>query len=176
MQFQGNINDVAVYSYALSAAQVASNYVAAGVAPQIAQQPPASASVGEGGTLTIMAAALGTAPLAYQWQDGYNLPLMATQTNATLVLSNVSSSLLGGDSFTLTVNQSLWLGEHDWVFAHGDHGPAADHRLEPAAAGLVAAGQVLHLLGRGGWHGALAAINGITGRPRSRDRPMPTIR
>ena len=100
--FAGNINDVAVYGYALSAAQVQSNYFAAGIGPRITQQPPASVSASEGGTLTIPAAALGTAPLAYQWRDSYSSPLMANQTNATLVLSNVPFGL-NGDSLALRV-------------------------------------------------------------------------
>jgi hypothetical protein len=99
-QLNGNLNDVAAYNYALSAAQVASLYDAAGVKPQISQQPPATVTVSEGGTLTLTAAAIGTAPLAYQWQDAFGP--VAGQTTATLVISPVPTSL-SGDTFSLTV-------------------------------------------------------------------------
>jgi hypothetical protein len=99
--FSGNINDVVIYNYALNAGQVQSNYFAANIGPRITQQPPASAGASEGGTLTVSAAALGTPSLSYQWQDsGYGA--LSGQTNATLVISNVSASL-DGHSFYLTV-------------------------------------------------------------------------
>ncbi len=102
-QFVGNINDVVFYDYALTAAQVASNYLVAGVSPQIIQQPPATASVAEGGTLTLSAAAFGTEPLSYQWLDSFgNTALFAAQTNATLLLSNIPGTL-NGDSLYLSV-------------------------------------------------------------------------
>lgn len=101
-QFQGYINDIAVYNYALSAAQVQANYLAAGVPPIISQQPPDSVTVSEGGTLVVSATAIGTSPLIYQWWDaGANAPI-ANQTNTTLVISNVPSSL-SGDSLYLAV-------------------------------------------------------------------------
>lgn len=100
--FVGNMNDVAVYGYALSAGQVLSNFLVAGVAPRITQQPPVTATVAEGGTLTVSAAVLGTLPLSYQWSDSFSSPLMADQTNATLTISNVPAGL-NGDSLTLTV-------------------------------------------------------------------------
>ncbi len=102
-QFVGYINDVAVYNYALSASQVLSNYLSAGVAPYISQQPPANVSVSEGGTLSLSATAVGTAPLSYQWQDSFNSPLVAGQTTANLSISNVPFSL-NGDTLSLMVS------------------------------------------------------------------------
>ncbi len=94
LTFIGSINDVALYDYALSAAQVASNYIAAGVKPQITQQPQGLITVAEGGVLRVDAAALGTEPLSYQWQDSSVYPSqIPDQTNATLVISNASTSL-----------------------------------------------------------------------------------
>ena len=152
LQFQGYINDVAVYNYALSAAQVVSNYLSAGVAPQIAQQPPASASVGEGGTLTITAAALGTAPLVYQWQD--NSGPLAGQTNATLVLSNVPAGL-NGDSFSLTVTNLYGAATTMGVSLNVITGPPQIIASNLPPQVLLPLGKSVHLLGRGGGHGAL---------------------
>jgi len=104
-QFAGQICDVAFFTSALTGEEVANLYNQAGVpdvAPVIAQQPPATATVNEGGTITFSAAVLGTLPLSYQWSDWYYSPLMADQTTATLMLSNVPASL-NGDGFWLTV-------------------------------------------------------------------------
>src|SRR5262249_14617284 len=90
-QFNGVISDVAVYDYALSATQVVTHYLAAGIAPVITLQPVGSVSTNEGATVVLPAAASGTSPLSYQWAaNGNPLP---DQTNATLTLTNVSASL-----------------------------------------------------------------------------------
>ncbi|MGD0262837.1 MAG: LamG-like jellyroll fold domain-containing protein [Verrucomicrobiota bacterium] len=92
-QFNGSISEVAMYSYALSAPQVLTHYFAAGIAPTITLQPTNVVYADEGSTLTLVAAATGTPPLAYQWTANGN-PL-AGQTNATLLLTNVPYSLNG---------------------------------------------------------------------------------
>jgi hypothetical protein len=92
-QFVGFVNDVAIYNYALSASQVASQYLVAGIAPRITQDPPANVSVDEHGTVTIAAAATGTEPLSYQWFNQSTGLQINGATNATLVLSNVSATL-----------------------------------------------------------------------------------
>jgi hypothetical protein len=121
-QFQSYINDVAFYNYALSAALVQSNYLAAGVPPYIAVQPPAFATVSEGGTLTISASVIGTAPLAYQWFDNVNSPMFVGQTNATLTLSNVPVSL-NGDGIFLTTTNIYGSTNTSFVFLTVNSGP-----------------------------------------------------
>lgn len=96
-QFFGNIDEVAVYGSALSAAQVVSHYYAAGVAPRIVQSPT-NTTVSEGASATFTAVAMGTGPLAYQWYDatsGIPGTPLARATNSTLVLNGASSSQNG---------------------------------------------------------------------------------
>lgn len=111
-QFVGSINDVAVYNYALSAAQVGTQYAAAGVAPNISQAPPASATADGYGVLTIPAAAVGTPNLGYQWYDvngGTNVAAFATNgplLDATLSVTNVPLTW-NGDTLELTVTNAF---------------------------------------------------------------------
>jgi hypothetical protein len=110
-QFIGNINDVAVFGYALSPGQIASEYSAAGVGPSFIQTPPASMAVNGGGALTISASAIGTAPISYQWTDvsaGTNIILGTTNAiplNATLMVSNVPAGW-NNDQLELTINNT----------------------------------------------------------------------
>ncbi len=100
--FGGLIDEPALYNRALSATEVAAIY-AAGAAgkcqdsmPPVITLQPASLEASVGSDATIRAGANGAAPLAYQWQlDGTNLP---EETNATLVLSNVTATQAGGYS------------------------------------------------------------------------------
>jgi Concanavalin A-like lectin/glucanases superfamily len=95
-QFFGTINDVAIYNYALSATQVLNHYTAAGIPPRFLVSLPAATYVNQGATLTLPATITGTA-VSYQWYDtgtdgSQHVPL-ANQTNATLVLPNISPAL-----------------------------------------------------------------------------------
>ena len=94
-QFWGYINDVAVFNYALTAAQVDSQYDAVGISPYFTQQPPSTATASEYTTLTIPAGASGTAPLTLQWWDYSAGQPLEGQTNATLLITNVPGSLDG---------------------------------------------------------------------------------
>ena len=110
-QFIGNINDVAVYNYALSAAQVGAQYTAPGVPPAFVQVPANSYLVNAGATLTIPATVIGTVPVTYQWADvngGTNVATGSTNglpLNATLTVSNVSAAW-NDDQLELTVNNA----------------------------------------------------------------------
>ncbi|HTV41291.1 MAG TPA: LamG-like jellyroll fold domain-containing protein [Candidatus Sulfotelmatobacter sp.] len=95
LQSEGTINDVAVFNYALTAAQIANEYIQSGIAPYFTQQP-ATMYVGQGSNATVAVVAEGTSPLAYQWYEtnvtamtGY---VIAGQTNESLVISNIQSS------------------------------------------------------------------------------------
>ena len=110
-QFNGYINDVAVYNYAMSASQVASNFTAIGVEPLFVQPPPATVSLTAGGTLSIPATAIGSDPLNYTWADvsgGTNVATGSTNglpLNASLTVSNVPG-VWNNDQLKLTVNNT----------------------------------------------------------------------
>lgn len=114
LQFFGNINDVAVFNYALSAGQVGSQFVSGvNAAPFFTQPPPATASIGAGGTLVISpVTAIGTPPVSYQWYDvngntisGASGVTNVMPLNASLVYSNVPAAWDHGQ-LKLTVSNS----------------------------------------------------------------------
>jgi hypothetical protein len=110
-QFVGYVNDVAVYNYALSAAQVQAHYAAAGVPPNFTQMPPTNVSVNGFGTLTIPAMAVGTPPISYTWLNmTYGTNVATGSTNGTLLDAslNIPSVPLGwnGNTLQLTVQNS----------------------------------------------------------------------
>ncbi len=90
--FNGLMDEVAIFNYALSPSQVLDLYFsAAGGAPHVGA-PTASPSntVFAGTTVTLSATVLGVEPFYYQWQsNGVNL---AGATDATLVLTNAPVS------------------------------------------------------------------------------------
>lgn len=97
LQYFGQIDEVAVYKHALTAAQVASHYTATATAP-IATLVPTNTVVNAGTTATFRAGAIGSAPLSYQWYDvtgGDPGTPVSGQTGANLVLNNVSAALNG---------------------------------------------------------------------------------
>jgi hypothetical protein len=102
LQFAGNINEVALYGYALSASNVVAHFTSAGIAPIIITNPPASVDANEHSTVRIVAAANGSLPMTYKWFDVNANAYMTEQTNATLVLSNIVAS----DSYYLTVENT----------------------------------------------------------------------
>jgi hypothetical protein len=86
--------------------------------PAITRQP-ASLAVLLGSNATLRVTATGTAPLAYQWHvEGREL---ADATNASLVLSNVTSADLGSytvavrDALGETTSQPAWLKQARWT-------------------------------------------------------------
>ena len=92
-QFNGSLDDVAIYNYALSPSQVVNHYTSAGVPPVIVQQPT-DTTANEGSTATFSVSAIGTPPLAYQWYDPTGQPI-GTGTSATLLLPGVQQSQAG---------------------------------------------------------------------------------
>lgn len=101
-QFLGKIDDVAIYNYALSGAQVANHYSSSGIAPVITGLLPSNQVVtNQGSSVTLTVNATGTAPLAYQWTDntGANIP---TGTNASLTINNLQPS--GAGNYSVTVS------------------------------------------------------------------------
>jgi hypothetical protein len=96
-QFRGLLNDVAVYNYALSLAQITAQYQGAGgtVAPYfLPPLPSTNLSAGPGAMLTIPVTAVGTPSIGYFWTNLTTSSLLASGTtngetlNATLVYSS----------------------------------------------------------------------------------------
>ena len=91
-QFEGYINDVAIFNYALNSNQVLALYNAAGIPPFYIQEPLSITNVDIGATLTVPAIASGTPTLTYKWYDENAAQYIPGQTNATLVVSNDTAS------------------------------------------------------------------------------------
>ncbi|HEY1786519.1 MAG TPA: LamG domain-containing protein [Verrucomicrobiae bacterium] len=99
-QFNGFLDDVSVYKYALSPGQVTAFYDSVGntVAPYFFPTPPTNASAGINRTLTIPATAYGTPALGYVWTNVTQGGVIASGTangttlNATLNYPNVPAS------------------------------------------------------------------------------------
>jgi hypothetical protein len=94
--FRGVIDEVALYNYALNPAQISSNFHGSAIsAPQIVAQP-VSQTVVQGGDATFMVAAIGAAPLHYQWRfDG---AWLVGETNSSLSLTSMQPANTGGYS------------------------------------------------------------------------------
>ena len=100
-QFQGWLNDGAVFNYALSTNQILKLWSGGFGSPVITQQPT-STNINGGAVLRLYAIAAGSSPLSLQWyetnttsQTGFRI---TGQTNATLVISNDNTS----DSYYLS--------------------------------------------------------------------------
>ena len=104
-QLYGSVDDVAIYNYALSPAQVQTHYVQSGVPPHITQVQPSSVVTNASANVSFTVTASGTAPFSYQWMDNNNNPI-PWGTNATLNLTNVQVSQAG----TYTVNVTDFYG------------------------------------------------------------------
>ena len=96
----GNLSQVALYNYGLSAHQVAAHYLiaesgATNVRPVIASQP-ASQNGFVGGNAVFSVGALSLSATTNQWF--WNGSALAGQTNATLTLKNLSLASVGGYS------------------------------------------------------------------------------
>jgi hypothetical protein len=110
-QFVGALNDVALFNYAMSPAQVAAFY-GGPIAPYFVQVPPTNYLYTANGPLTIPAAAFGQAPIGYYWTNLNTSAVIASGStniavtlNATLNLSNVPGSW-NGDQLELVVTNA----------------------------------------------------------------------
>ena len=115
----GFLNDVALFNYALSSNQVVGEYLQSGIAPYFSVQPSNQVNIASGSNLVVSATAVGTLPLSYQWYDTNNVALPG-QTNATLVISNISA----GGSYFLTVTNIYGLASSVTVTVGVYVGPA----------------------------------------------------
>lgn len=100
-QFYGLIDDVSIYTRALTAAQVQADYYASGIAPINVQVQPSNVSTNQGANVTFTASSQGgTTPQTYQWYNNSNSQISG-QTNASLVLTDVQTSQSGTYSVTV---------------------------------------------------------------------------
>jgi hypothetical protein len=107
LTFQGLIDEVAIYSRALSSNEIQAVYQAGHAGKCITPQPPqiilqpTNQTVPAGDWTTLSSMALGTSPLSYFWYfNGTNLP---SATNASLALTNIQVSQ-GGTYFVQVTN------------------------------------------------------------------------
>jgi hypothetical protein len=100
--FNGQIDEVAVFDKALTAEQISAEYFAAGISPQITQQPQGT-NVFEGADVILSVSASGTPPLFFQWLD-FGTPI-PDQTNSTLVFSNITVNQ--GSTFSVIVSNAF---------------------------------------------------------------------
>lgn len=101
--FNGQIDEVAVFDRALTAEQIGAQYFSTvAQAPIITQQPQGTTNIFEGQTLTLTVRAVGSPPLRYQW---FNFIALEGQTNATLVITNASTSDSGSYYVTISNDQ-----------------------------------------------------------------------
>jgi hypothetical protein len=105
-RFQGQMDEISLYSRALSASEIQAIYIAGsagkcplGVAPSIITQP-AGLAVNAGATAAFSVTAAGTTPLSYQWR--YNGTNIAGATGTALTLSNVQSAQAGSYAMRVT--------------------------------------------------------------------------
>jgi hypothetical protein len=103
MRFAGSLDEVAIFTNALSASTIRALYLSANVPPVLTQSPQLpSGPVYDGDSFTLAASAEGNPPLAYQWTKDYmNLP---GQTGTSLTLDNVSTADVGTYSVIVTNN------------------------------------------------------------------------
>ena len=104
--FFGLVDELAIYGRALTGTEIQAIYSASGAGKCTGPQPPSiiiqptNQIVQVGGTVTFSVAAVGAAPLSYQWlAHGTNLP---GATNTVLTLTNVQTSQAGLYSVLVT--------------------------------------------------------------------------
>ena len=111
-QFIGDISDVALYSYALTAGQVGATYAqVVQVAPYFAPRPATNVSAVAGSPLTIPATAVGTGPIGYTWADvGHGTNVASGATNGALLEASLTVASVpagwNGDTLKLTVTNA----------------------------------------------------------------------
>jgi hypothetical protein len=103
IQYNGWLDDVEVYNYALTSSQVVALYNSAGIPAFFIQQPVTSINADGGGTLVIPASVGGTPLLTMQWFDENANSYIPGQTSNTLVVPNITTS----DTYYLTASNNI---------------------------------------------------------------------
>lgn len=102
-QFNGFLDDVAIYNYAFTSNQVVSQYDIGGIPPFFIHEPAGTTNADGGSTLIITPTIGGSPLLSYQWYDASTQNSIAGQTNVSLVISNIQTS----ENFYLTVSNGF---------------------------------------------------------------------
>ena len=102
-QFNGFLNDAAIYNYALSSNQIVGLYNSGGIPPFFIREPIAATNIDAGANLVVTPTIGGSPLLSYRWFDLGADSYMAGQTNASLVISNIQAN----DSYYLTVSNGF---------------------------------------------------------------------
>jgi len=113
-QYEGNINDVAIYNFALSSNQVLNQYLEGGqVTPYVSPAPPATLTVVAGSSFSLPATAFGSPVLGYQWINQTTSTLLAsgsgTATGTSLNVAYTTNSTpanWNGQTLELTVTNA----------------------------------------------------------------------
>lgn len=102
LPFTGAIDDVRIYSRALTSADIQALYLTGGVFPPDFVSEPSSDSFYVGDNVTLSTVASGTLPIKYQWsQNAISIP---GATNASLILTNLQ--LTNAGTYTLFATNS----------------------------------------------------------------------
>jgi hypothetical protein len=139
----GDIADVAIYKYALTANQVSNHYWSAGLPPTIEVQPPGAVDVSYGGSVSIPVSVAGTAPLSYQWIDDSTSNPVPGQTNATLVVTNVTNT----DTYTLQITSPYGSASADPVNVGVIIAPQVVQDIAPSTPTVVVGNSVSFVVG-----------------------------
>jgi RecA/RadA recombinase len=106
-QFRGEIDEMSLYSRALTQNEILAVYGAGGAGkcqasiPPVITLQPTNETIRAGATATFSVSARGTAPLGYQWVwSGSNV--ISGATNATLTITNVQTGNTGFYSVTVS--------------------------------------------------------------------------
>jgi hypothetical protein len=114
-QFNGYVQNVAVYKYALSGQQVTNHYFAAPAAPVIAMNSSFTAFAGQNGTLQATFTA-GTPPISYVWYYSVN------GSDSNYITSGICTNPGGTVTFTLTNAQPAQVGYTYYIYATNAYG------------------------------------------------------
>jgi hypothetical protein len=133
--FNGVMDEVAVFNYALSQSQLLNLYFSAfGGAPQVATLTASpSNNVFAGATVTLSATVYGLGPFQYQWQsNGVNL---AGATSATVVFTNVQVG--NSASYDVVVGDSSGTNQSSTLVLKVNPASAPIFSQEPAPASIT---------------------------------------
>ena len=100
-QFNGTIDEVSIYTNALTLSQVLAHYNAAPLPPAFTSVPPAYVPAYVGNFVTLAASVLGSAPLTNTWYS--NNVALAGQTNLFLTITNLPA---GTNTYVLKVSNA----------------------------------------------------------------------
>jgi hypothetical protein len=165
-QFFGDVDQVALYNYALSAAQVQAHYLSAGIAPVITSIQPSTLTTNQGSTASFTVAAAGTAPLFYQWSDPTSTAI-PNATNATLVLNNVQPGQAG--TYTVTVTNVYGSANTNATLTVVQGPPEITQDLQPTSLTVFAGSPIIYTIVVAGsppfsyqWYQDGLKVNGAT--------------